>query len=280
VVVADDLAVRVITPVADRQTLVDLYRRVQPRGRQEPPSVDVPEGMHLLGTMDADAAVASRAFAVAGSDFVPGTGTARSIGWVGATEAAGTLALVALPGSAADLDAIAVGEVVLRWDAPLVTRGEVDGRDYLVLEDRPAERWGTRAIWMEAPWGDLLTVRAHGRELPSTEQLLDLLRGVQPADDTAWEELLIDATGGSGLEADADRTELARGEVGDLGWLLQTAPPTTPCSPQTTVPRFRPRVSTSASSCPIARAPVGRSRPVRDTTGSPTRSKTTAASRS
>ncbi len=225
VAIADDFAVRVTTPQATRGELVELFKRVETHGRLEPPSIEPPEGMHIVGSMDAHAAVASRASVVASSDYVPGTSAARSVGWVGEDDGSGTLGLVALPGSAADLDAIAVGQVVLGWVDPTVTAGVVDDRHYIVVdEDRPPDYSDRRAIWMEAPWGELLTVRAVGDELPSRDRLLELLLSVAPADDAAWEELVIEATGGPGLHADADRTELARGEVGALGWLLQTAP--------------------------------------------------------
>ena len=225
VAVGDDLAVRVTTAEASQEELVEWYHRVEPHGRASPPSVDTGDDLEVIGTVDADAAIASQADAVPNSDEVPGPESAYGIGWRSKGADRGSLALVAMPGDSADLDALAVGQMVLGWRQPTIELAERDGVRHLVVEEGDPERpWHTRSIWMVAANGDLLLARAEGEQLPTRELLFGLLKGAQPTDDAAWEALVIEATGGPGLHPDEGREELARGTVGDVEWLLQTGP--------------------------------------------------------
>ena len=224
-VVGEDLAVRVTAPAASREELVEWLGRVTTNGREEPPSVDVGDGVEVIGTVRADAAIASRASPSPNSDQVPGAETSVSVGWTDAPTGTRSLTLMALPGEAADLEALAVGQMVLGWHDPTVELGERGGRrDLIVEEDDSTYERHTRTIWMEAPNGDLLMARASGLELPSREELFTLLEDVRPTDEASWEALVIEATGGPGLHPDDGRVEIARGTVGELEWLMQTGP--------------------------------------------------------
>jgi hypothetical protein len=65
-------------------------------------------------------------------------------------------------------------------------------------------------------------VRAHGADLPSDEEMIDVTASVRTVDDAAWERFISEAAGGPGLHADPAETELDRGDVDGVGWLLQT----------------------------------------------------------
>jgi hypothetical protein len=222
VTTGDDFAVRVTSPQATRGELLDIFERVKPRGRDRAPEVDLPEGWEEVGSVDASAAVATWLHVRRNSDEVPGPAVAHGAGWMNGED---RLAIITLPGRSADLDALAKGETLFFWDNPTIELKDVDDRRYLwIEEDRESDYADARSIWMEAPWGDLVVVSAVGVELPSRAQLLATALSVDRSSEDEWAAFVIEATGGPGLHPDEGRTEIARGEVAGLEWLLQTMP--------------------------------------------------------
>jgi hypothetical protein len=82
-----------------------------------------------------------------------------------------------------------------------------------------------RSIWVESAWGDIIVVTSFGRSRLSEEELVAFAASVQHTEDAVWEAFVTEAAGGPGLHPDEGRTELARGQAGDLEWLLQNGPP-------------------------------------------------------
>jgi hypothetical protein len=230
VVRGEDMAVRVTSPEATREELLDILETVdRPPDRAHAPTLTAPPGdLQVVGSLDADAVQALSPDVVANTDFVPGGASSHAVGWLTGAEGdeRDQLAVLTLPGDAVDLAALpAAGRMELRPDLewePL----EIDGRAALASSDtyrnEPERR--RRSVWMESEWGDVVVVDARGRSVPSQDELVAIAASVREADAPTWDELVVEATGGPGLHADEGRTELARGTVGDLEWLLQDAP--------------------------------------------------------
>jgi hypothetical protein len=131
-----------------------------------------------------------------------------------------------LPSASVDLDALPLSERRpwrdLRW-----SELEVGGRPAAALDevrDDGDTSFVRRAVWVESEWGDVVVVSAMGSTAPTLDELAAVAASVEQVDDAAWDDLVIEATGGPGLRADEGRAELARGTIGDLEWLLQDAP--------------------------------------------------------
>lgn len=267
VVRGDDLAVRVAAHGADRDRLVDIAERVEPdddRSRA-PRVIDPPDDLEVVGSVDAGVAIGLWASVRPDSDAVPGLPSAYAAGWLsgrapapetgpgpavtsigpgsaGAPSASPSdespsptsLALVAYPGEAADLAALAAIDRVTALDRT-VTPTVVDGRpgmvvEYVVPGDGYAAALTSRTVLTHAPWGDLLMVTGEGRPelVPSTDQLAGMLASVRQASPAEWEAFEVEAAGGPGLFPDDGAVELDRGTVpgadGDVEWLLQARP--------------------------------------------------------
>jgi hypothetical protein len=172
VVRGDDLAVHISAADADRDTLVDIAQRVEPDDdhARAPHVPDPPDGLEVVGSVDAGVIVSLSAYVTADSDSVPGLESAYGAGWLSgpagpppeteagppmtevgpgptvvdagpggaAAEAAPAafptpLTLVAYPGHAADLDAL--GALVhVDHREPTVTPLTVGGRPGVVVE--------------------------------------------------------------------------------------------------------------------------------------------------
>ncbi len=166
----DDLAVQVSAADADRDTLVDIARRVEPDDdhARAPQVPDPPAGLEVVGSVDAGVIVSLSAYVIADSDSVPGLESAYGAGWLsgpagpapetgagpttievgpGVTVAAADpdepaqgppaeptpLTLVAYPGQAADLAAL--GALVhIDHRGPTVTPLTVGGRPAVAVE--------------------------------------------------------------------------------------------------------------------------------------------------
>lgn len=223
----DDLAVRVTSPNATSEELLDILARTEvPADHTTPPTVpEPPNGLEAIGSVDAGAVVALFPNVTPNTDQVPGTAVAHSMGWVDDRPDDTKLAVMTLPAASVDLAVLPLSERQpyrdLHWDAR-----DIDGQPGLTLEE-VRDTNGTfvrRAVWVESAWGDVVVVSAMGATPPSLDELAAVASSVQPTDDATWDDLVIEATGGPGLHADEGRAELARGTVGDLEWLLQDAP--------------------------------------------------------
>jgi hypothetical protein len=230
VVRSDDLAVRVSSPSASRAELIDIVRRVEvPDDRTLAPTVpDPPNGLQLVGSADVDGVLATDVYVAPNTDQIPGPRSAHAAGWTRAGSGGGDqLAVLTLPGSALDLEAVGVGPFHPPWMQESSHARVVEGRPALVAESHRTDLPGAdrRSVFVESAWGDVVLVSATGAHLPTEDDLVALAASVQQSDQVSWDAFVIDATGGPGLHADRGRAELARGTIGDLEWLLQDGPP-------------------------------------------------------
>ncbi|CAN5748435.1 hypothetical protein BH24ACT4_BH24ACT4_07390 [soil metagenome] len=226
VAVDDEVAVRVTSPAATRDDLLEVVDGLEPpSGRRDAPAVDVP-GLDVVGSVDVPGAVASRAYLQVNSGEVPGPPEAHSAGWACSYD--GELTVQTLPGSVADIDALAVAGWGQRYVSSTVARpGEVAGRPAVVVERADDAGYAELTLAVESAWGDTVVVRAVGRpSLPAEEDLLAAAASVEQTDQASWDAFVIEATGGPGLNPDEGRAEVARGTVGDVEWLLQDGLPT------------------------------------------------------
>lgn len=226
----DDLAVRVTTPDATREELVDILERVEvgPDRTHAPVVADPPDGLQVVGSVDVDGIIARQDHVYANSEAVAGPASAHSAGWIaGGSEDERHLLVHTLSGRSIDLDAV-----------PFIYRDRyrdenIDSHDRDVAGQRArafewTERSGDfhgRSIWAESTWGDIIVVTGYGRSPPSEDELVAFAASVQRTDDVAWEAFVTEAVGGPDLRPDEGRSELARGQAGGVEWLLQNGPP-------------------------------------------------------
>jgi hypothetical protein len=253
VVRGDDLAVRVTTPTATRDELAAIAERVEPAEDHlvAPAVPEPPEGLEVVGSVDADVIVSLTPYVEEFTDRGPGAETALGAGWLQAppAEATGTgggpevvtvepgaspppsppdvstdLAVLTLPGGSADLDAVGGLVGAIPWATLTTTEVDVAGRPGVVVEwvydNSPSV---SRTLLTEAAWGDLLMVAAAGPPdgALDAEALIAVAASARPASAEEWEAFTIEATGGPGLAPDPGAQELARGTAGDVEWLLQ-----------------------------------------------------------
>jgi hypothetical protein len=231
VAVDDDLAVRVRAD-ATKDELVEVFRRTQPSAdRREAPTIsEPPEGLHVVGSVDADAIVGLRSFVLPFSDEVPGTERAHAVAWVRgepttnlARSAPDALVVLSIPGGATDVEALPGFAVQPMWTDLTVETVRADDEVVTVLDGGDAA-YRARAVFRRAPWGDVILALATGTQVPAAEELTNLVVSTQRAAPSDWEAFVVAATGGPGLHADADGIELVRGRVGELEWLFQARP--------------------------------------------------------
>lgn len=233
VVRGDDLAVRATARHATKDELIAVARSARPSADhlRAPDVPDPPNGLHVVGSVDANVVVGLWPDAAAHTDRVPGTAAAHGAGWVNGRQ---LIAAMTLPGQAAALDALG-GFAVFRQREQFDTRSRtINGRPAIVIDSvrgDPNLDYGYRAVLTQTDWGDLVIVAAVTLPVPSsgtpadrvtTEQtLIDLAASVRRADDTTWEQFIETALGGPGLQPDAGAVEVTRGQAGGLEWLLQ-----------------------------------------------------------
>lgn len=214
----DDVAVRARGAGRTEEELAALVRATEPSGsRNQPPSVEPPDGFEMVGDVSADVVVAMEAtLAPFQSDLVPGPGTASSIGW---RDGDRHLVAQVLP---RDDNAVAAVSASLLLDRPYglesATTTRVDGRPATVLEGEVV------VLVTTTSWGDLLVVRSSNIPLLEPDELVSVASSVRRVDKEAWSSLVVEAAGGPGLHADRDGVELARGQEGYVEWLLQAKP--------------------------------------------------------
>lgn len=80
----DDLAVRVLASDAGRDQLVDIARRVEPADdhARAPGVPDPPDGLDVIGSVDAGVEISLSAYVQPDSDSVPGLDSAYGAGWL------------------------------------------------------------------------------------------------------------------------------------------------------------------------------------------------------
>lgn len=229
--VDDDLGVRVTAPNASRAELVAVFEQVSWSGDHfEPPSVEEPpNGLQVVGSVAPDLEMVAFGAVVPNRDEIPGSPRTHSIGYSNGDL---DLRVAALPGSVVDVDAAASFlDSGFRGAGGQVAFDSVRGLPAVALTYR-SESSLERATISETEHGDVLVISQFSSTRPgpsgtvptplTIDDMLALAASVEPVSREAWEEFVIEATGGPGLHADAGSVELARGEVGELEWLLQS----------------------------------------------------------
>ncbi|HET6950448.1 MAG TPA: hypothetical protein VFI47_08735 [Acidimicrobiales bacterium] len=266
VVRGDDLAVRVTTADAGRDELVDIARRAVPDDdhARAPAVPDAPDGLEVVGSVDAGVVISLSPYVQPDSDQVPGLDSGLSAGWlagdvsatssgpgpevtvvgpagvaapaVGGPEADAAaeptpLVVTAYPGDAADLDALPLVRRVFHREDVTLTSTTVAGRPAVLAETIDVEYDNVhRAVLTHAAWGDLVMASSRGPSatVPTADQLVAMVASVRQATPEEWDAFVVEATGGPGLHPDDGAVELERGTVagtrGDVDWLLQARP--------------------------------------------------------
>jgi len=223
VVHGSDLAVRVAAAHATKATLVDVARRVKPAADHgtAPQVVDQPGRWHVVGSVDADAVIASSSVVQANSNEVPGPQDAYSAAWLSDRNA---LTVMILSGRSADLNALrhvrpaSVGEQVTSRSV------SVGGRMGVAVDRCQCgdHTFRARTVFTTDDSGALLVVAAEGEVVPGMNDLVDVAASVRAGDSGDWEGFVVEATGGPGLHPDDGEFEIARGHEAGVDWLLQT----------------------------------------------------------
>jgi hypothetical protein len=228
VAAGDDLAIRVAALGADRDELVEIAQRVEPRDDHllAPAVPDPPGDLGVVGSADADVGMTLLGSPSPGSDAPPAGTRAHSAAWVTGepgtpwTVETGSVVVSTLPGTALHLAVL--GDSLHQYGPePEVQPREVNGRPGAVLERAGDEGQAMRAVATSTAAGDLLLVVAHGAVQPSVDELVAIAASVEPATGAAWDALVERAAGGPGLHPDEGAVELARGTAGGVEWLFQ-----------------------------------------------------------
>lgn len=223
-------ALRIAAPNATRQELVEISARVMTNGERDasPVTEGRPEDWAVLGSVGVDTSVALRAQAYPSSNVVPGPASSYGMGWAYTGEhtqegSPGSLSVMVLPGDDADLAALEVNPRNSAEEPP-------PPRQPLELEGRPAvlvSGWAlgggeVRSLVTDDETGALVVVTAYGAPMPTDDELVAVAKSVRPVDPSEWEQTEIAAFGGPGLNPDEGESEISRGEVDGIEWLLQT----------------------------------------------------------
>ena len=233
------LAVRVSSPTAATDELVEMSRRVElPGDRTRPPVItDPPADWKVLGSVDANAVVAMDASTYIRSPSVPGPTTGYGTGWVlegsELTEQPPVVSVMVLPGDSAEASALvglATGELVApggpvpESDSSTTRLVDTDAGPSIVIEQccGNGEVAGTRTVMTHDESGALVVVVARGQTVPEVAELVAVAGSVRPTDAAGWEAMLVEATGGPGFQPDAGQQVLLQGEQNGVGWMLQT----------------------------------------------------------
>lgn len=229
--VDDDLGVRVTAPDASRAALVAVFEQTSwSEDHLEPPSVaEPPDGMEVVGSVSPELEMVAFGPVMANSDQTPGSERTHSIGYSNGDL---DLRVASLPGSVVDVDAAAsFFDAGWRGAGGQVAFDSVRGRRSVALTYE-SESSLERATISETPNGDVLVISQFSSTRPgfsgtvptplTTDDMHALAATAEPVSQEAWDEFVIEATGGPGLHPDDGSVELARGETGDLEWLLQS----------------------------------------------------------
>ena len=224
----EDLAVRVVAPGATVEELTAILSAVEvPEDRAHAPRVpSPPDGLVVVGSVDADAVVALRPHLRGDTERIWGLPSMHVAGWERPTRPfESRLTVATLPARAATPEVLPVIEERLGSTQQREWRDvEIGGRPGIVLEqDEPESGWTQRQVWRWADWG-IVVVTSDGSELLDEQTLIGLAEGVAPAEGDEWDRFVEQINGGPGLHPDRGRQEVARGTYDGLEWLLQTGP--------------------------------------------------------
>jgi len=227
----DDVAVRVTAaPGTTLEELKAILLAAEvPEDHAHAPRVpSPPDGLEVVGSVDADAVVALRPSVRGDSERMWGLPSMHVAGWLRPAEAPyeSWLTVSTLPARAASPEVLPVVEYRYadlgrerEW-----RQVEVGGRPGLVLEeDQGTPGWAQRQVWRWADWG-IVVGSSDGFGLLSEAELIELAEGVAPVEGDEWERFVEQMNGGPGLHPDRGRQEVARGTHDGLEWLLQTGP--------------------------------------------------------
>lgn len=224
VAVEPDLAIRVTSPNATRDELAAIAARVRPAGRTKAPRVaNPPNGLEVVGSVDADVVVA-RYPAISDQDAViPGLETAHSIGWTGPGNR--RLTVMTVPGKRSTLDAVHSLPAIPAGRIYTTRNVEVGDRPGVLLEPIPPQAPGyeRRTLITQPKFGGLVIVSASGETAPSAEELATIAESVSPVSEEEWADFVA-ASARSVLTPDPGAVELARGTAGNVEWLFQARP--------------------------------------------------------
>lgn len=220
-----DLAVRVTAREATREELIRVLERVRPAESHAvaPKVLEPPAGLRVIGSVDADLLLALTPTVQPQSDIVPGPSSAHGVGWY---RGESRLAVMTLPGRAADLAALGG---LRRFGfgrsfnvQPFTLQGQPA---VFIVDDYGGEEVSEGRVLVAATsWGDLSVTFAAGPDVPSRDDVERVAASLAKAGPEAWDRFVTEMAGGPGLEADDGAVELARGEAGGVGWLLQAGP--------------------------------------------------------
>jgi hypothetical protein len=231
-------ALRIATENGTREELVEMARHIDSDGdaAAAPTVDDPPTGWQVLGNVQPDALVALRSQVYPRATAAPGPPSAFSVGWLDQrlpeqNSSLSSLAVMVLPGEAADLEALAAPRPTY-GGADVPSRMEVDGRPAVLFDGQAQFGGGLRSLVTNSETGALVVVTAYGEGLPTEQELVALAGSVRSIGEREWEEFEVEVFGGADLVADRGETELVRGEADGVEWLLQTStfqpPPGTP----------------------------------------------------
>jgi len=222
-------ALRIATENGTRDNLIELARHIDSDGdpAAAPTVADPPDSWEVLGSVQPGALMALRAQVYPSSNASPGPTSGYGIGWVDQrlpveNSSLSSLAVMVLPGDAADLDALAT-RAARFGESDQPARLEVDGRPALLFDGTGQFGGGLRSLVTNDETGALVFVTAFGEALPTEQELVSIASSVRPIDEAEWERFEIETFGGPDLVADPGETELARGDADGVEWLLQTS---------------------------------------------------------
>ncbi len=231
--VGDTEALMIAAQDATRDELVAMVDHVVTDGdRTVAPVVrNAPEGWRVIGSVGMDAAVARSAEVRRRSNEVPGPASSFAMGWVDTLPVdhegpPGSLSVMVLPGDSADLAALRAAAARRSGEQPEDPEPvEVDGRQGAIVGSSVpfGGGGGVVTLFLESGTGALVVVTATGSRVLSTEELLALGASVHEIDPEQWEAERAATFGGPQLVADDGESEIARGEVDGIEWLLQTS---------------------------------------------------------
>ncbi|MCB1258362.1 MAG: hypothetical protein KDB26_14720 [Microthrixaceae bacterium] len=226
-------ALRIAADDISRDELEKWATRFQSDGdRAKAPTVsDLPDGAEVVGSVQPDLLIALRAEVYRHVSSVPGPKSGYSIGWVdhqiqAQNASLDSLAVMVLPGSAGDIDALKMGLASgNNADGPVITSLSINKNPDLegVFIDGSAQFGsGQRSVVTTGERGALVVVTAYGENPPSESELVAIATSVKPITADDWAKFQEEIFGGPRLVPDKGEQEITRGRQGDVEWLLQT----------------------------------------------------------
>lgn len=229
-----DSAIQVMGVGATREQLVELAANatITDDHRVAPQLEPVPEGFEVVGSVHATAVGLLVGSVSPGTENVNGDEATHTLGWTvgpaGPSDGRATVLLAAVPTNSVSLAALEV-DVAQSAGSGDVTR-TADRLSFSIEETAPGQGGSLRrTVVADTPWGDQLIAVANSSgpqdQLPTLEQLEEVVASTTEADTDGWAKLIEVANGGPGLNPDAGQSEVVRGEADGIEWLLQTGEP-------------------------------------------------------